>query len=323
MNGKLTDTLKDRTLACHPPSTIAKLIAVATCMAGSIVLAGPIAVPNASFESPTNNFVSVSIDSWQKSAKPDWYVETNGFQWTQLTGIFLNTPTNSVDHIDNCEGRQALYLFATPEVGLFQDYDSVGSNDPQPTHAFDALFEVGKAYNLTVGVIGGGGGMTNGASLQLGVYYRDGVSNRVVVAATNVIHNTAVFSNTTHLVDFSVSVPPVQPNDAWVGQHIGILFLSTISTNLQPGGYWDMDNVRLTGISPTVLSSPVRTNNQFQFLLQSEPGLKFEMQATTNSLLNPSDWTSLGTLTNATGSVPFVDTDTNFDHRYYRARQLP
>jgi hypothetical protein len=297
---------------------------IAGCVAGA-GLCGPlraesIAVPNASFESPQTGYVNINIDSWQKSPKPDWYVESGGYLWTQLTGLFKNTATNSPDHIDNCDGNQAIWLFAVPEVALFQDYDSVDWNDPSPTHDFDAVFEAGKSYRLAVGVIGGGGGMLPEVTLELSLYYRDAASNRVAVAATVVTNLPTVFSNTTHLLDFTVHVPTVQPGDAWAGRHIGVQFLSTVSTNLQ-GGYWDMDNVRLTSLPS--LTNPVHTNGQFQFELLSEPGLVFEILASTNVALPLSNWFNLGALTNATGTVPFVDTTPDFNQRFYRARQLP
>jgi hypothetical protein len=47
------------------------------------------------------------------------------------------------------------------------------------------------------------------------------------------------------------------------------------------------------------------------------------MLATTNLALATSNWTSLGTLTNVTGTTPFLDTTTNLTRRFYRAHQLP
>lgn len=299
------------------------LVAVAglAAMAGSLP-AGSISVPNASFELPVVPYAAPAIDSWQKTSKPDWYVEGGGFTWDQLTGTFKNTAPTSPDHIDNCDGNQAIWLFAVPEVALFQDYNSVDWNDPVPTHAFDVKFEIGKSYQLTVGVIGGGGGMPPGVTLELSLYYRDAASNRVTVAATAITNSLTIFPTTTHLIDFSVSVPTVQAGDAWAGQNIGILLLSTVSTNLE-GGYWDLDNVRLSSLVTPVLLSPARTNGQFNFILQSEPGLAFEILTTTNLALPPLNWISLGPLTNVTGTVPFVDTAPNFNQRFYRVRQLP
>ncbi len=191
-----------------------------------------------------------------------------------------------------------------------------------PTHAFNATFDVGKSYHLTVGVIGGGGNMLEGASLELSLYYRDAASNMVTVAATDISNSTAIFSNTTHLIDFTVDVPAVKAADAWAGQNIGAQLLSTVSSNLE-GGYWDLDNVRLMAVQEPSLVAPTWTNGQFQFTLRSEPGLSFEILGATNLALPLSNWTSLATLTNTTGDVSFLETPVNFNRRFYLARQLP
>jgi hypothetical protein len=295
-------------------------ILAALALFANVVRAASITVPNHSFELPATTFVSITLDSWQKTPKPDWYVEAGGFTWAQLTGIFRNQPTNSPDHIRNCDGNQALWLFVVPEAGLFQDYNSLGGNDPTPTHAFNTRFEVGKSYHLTVGVIGTGGGMQQGATLELSLYYRDGLSNRVTVAATTATNLITVLSNNTELVDFTVNVPTVRPTDAWANENIGIMLLSTVTTNLQ-GGYWDLDHVRL--VEGPALLNPVRLHQQFQFTLLGEAGAAFEILTSTNSGLSLSQWTSLGTLTNLTGTIPFVDTNASFDQRFYQARQLP
>jgi hypothetical protein len=282
-----------------------------------------IPVPNASFEAPTTPFVSINIDSWQKLPKPDWYVENPDDPvsiWGNRVGLFKNQSDST--HIDNCDGNQAIWVFAVPEVGLFQDYDSLDWNDAEPTHDFDAVFEPGRAYRLTVGVIGGGGNMLQDVTLEMSLYYRDGASNKITVAATSITNTLTVFSNMTHLIDSTVNVPVVQPTDPWAGQHIGVQFLSTVSSNLQ-GGYWDLDNVRLMEIAPPVLLSPAGTSGQFQFVLQSEPGFAIEVLTATNPVVTPSNWTSLGTVTNVTGTDPFVDRSANFDQRCYRARLLP
>jgi hypothetical protein len=302
-------------------NVIAKLIVlIALTLSASFSLAAPILVPNHSFESPPTPFINVSIQSWQKTPKPDWYSESGGFTWTQLTGAFKNTATNSPDHIRNCDGTQAIWLFVVPEVGLFQDYNSMDLDDPEPTHAFDAKFEVGKSYHLTVGIIGTGGGMQTGATLELSLYYRDTASNRVTVAVTTVTNGPAVFSNNTQLVDFTVNAPTVLSQDAWAGENIGIMFLSTVTTNLQ-GGYWDLDHVRL--LEGPVLLNPARANGQFHFTLLGEVGAEFEILSSTDIALPLSSWSSLGTLTNESGTTPFVDTNAHFDQRFYRARQLP
>jgi hypothetical protein len=84
-----------------------------------------------------------------------------------------------------------------------------------------------------------------------------------------------------------------------------------------------LDNVRLNSMLAPSLANPVRTNGQFQFTLQSEPGLAVEILASTNAALPALNWTSLGNLTNTTGTIPFIDRAANFDQRFYQARQLP
>lgn len=279
-----------------------------------------IPIPNGSFESPATAFVDTRIDSWQKTPKPVWYDETQGL-WDQLTGLFKNTDPGSPDHIHNCDGDQAIWLFAVPEVGLFQDYETVDWDDAAPTHAFNARFEVGKSYQLTVGVIGGTGGMKEGVSLQASLYYRDAASNRVVVAATNIVYTRAQFPNATNLVDIELQVPTVQAADPWAGQHIGIQLLSTVGFELA-GGYWDLDNVRLTA-KAAALVQPGFLDNRFGFSIDSEPGLRFEILATTNPSLPLAQWTSLGTVTNASGMVRFTEPAPAPGTRFYRARQLP
>lgn len=284
--------------------------------------AGMLNVPNASFESPSAPFPSPNIESWQKTPKPDWYDESGPFLWVQLTGLFRNQPPDQPDYIDNCDGNQAMWLFAVPEVGLFQDYDSMDWNDLTPSRAFNATFQPGHAYQLKVGIIGTGGNMLQGVTMALSLYYRDAASNRVAVATTIVTNTVAVFSNNTHFVDCEVNVSAVKPDDAWAGKHLGIQFLSTVSSNMQ-GGYWDLDNVRLREFAPPTLTPLARDQNGFHFTLQSEPGLRFEIQASTNLLLPVTSWTSLGTITNAGGEAVFTDSDPSFTTRFYQARWVP
>jgi hypothetical protein len=145
----------------------------------------------------------------------------------------------------------------------------------------------------------------------------------VTVAATNIIYTPANFPTTTHFIDFPVQVPTVKASDAWAGQHIGIQLLSSIIDPTLSGGYWDVDNVRLSAVTVPTLLSPAWTNGQFTFTLQSDPGLQFEMLATTNVALPRTNWTSLGKLTNNTGAMLFSDPTTNLTQRLYQAHQMP
>jgi len=281
------------------------------------VHAGPVAIPNASFEAPLvpreSPYAIPAMAEWQITPQPMGYDSSTNGPWEFHFGTFYNVPFPGY-FIDNADGEQAAFLFAVPEAGLFQDYNS------SPSHAFDATFEVGNAYDLTVGVNGGeGGGLMPGATLVLGLYYRDAVSNIVMVATTNVTHSAEIFPNHTHLVDFQVHVPTIQTSDPWAGKKIGIQILSTVSFELQ-GGTWGLDNVRLVKTPAPTLLNPAFTTNGFSFTVQSEPGQPFTVLTTTNLMTVASNWTSLGTFTNVTGSTNFSHSSTNWNQRFYRAQ---
>jgi hypothetical protein len=289
---------------------------------------GTIAIPNYSFESPavppTAPYASPEIEDWQKSDQPAWYDPSQNADtpWAYLMGCFYNVPFPG-QFIDNCDGNQAMFLFALPEAALFQDYDSVSGTNTTPTHALDAKFTVGRTYTLTAGVIGGGGGMKPGATLELGLYYRDTASNMVTVASTIITNSTDAFPTNTHFVDFQVQLPAVQETNAWAGNYIGIRLLSTASFDLA-GGYWDLDNVRLVESTDGEISlgQPTLSSGQFTFTLQSAAGTSFELLTTTNAIAASGEWSSLGFFTNSTGMTNITAPTTNARQGYFRVRQL-
>jgi hypothetical protein len=205
--------------------------------------ASPIDIPNASFESPETVFVDINIDSWQMPPTPFWYDESGGNLWSQLTGVFLNLPPEDPDHIDNCDGKQAAWLFALPEVELFQD--------------LTATFEVGQSYHLTAGIIAGGGGMKDGVAIETRLYYRDAENNKVTAGATTFTYD-AETGYVKHFNDIRLDLRPVMSTDPWAGKNIGVQFVPVLTlADLDPdtgkaGGYWDLDNVRLTKSAPGV-----------------------------------------------------------------------
>lgn len=235
------------------------------------------AIPNGSFELPSTFFVSTLVDFWQETPKPDWYQEGGGFKWDQLTGVFHNTQSGASDHIDNCDGAQAIYIFAVPEAGLFQDYDSVDWDDAVPSHAFDVRFEAGRAYQLTFGIVGGGGNMLEGVSLEAALYFRDDSGRPQTVVATNVVHSKATFPDRNHFSEFTLVTPEVKSGDAWTARHIGVRFLSTVSAELQ-GGYWDLDNVRLTAVgAPSFSVLVVPTAEGLRLTWASAVGFQYQV----------------------------------------------
>jgi len=280
-------------------------------------------VPNYSFESPLTFFASPNIDGWSKIPNPGYYVESGGITWDDTAGAFLNTPATESNHIDNCDGNQAGYLFADPLVTVFKDYESGDwSHTNTPLHNFPAIYETNKSYKLTMGIIGGGGNMLPGVGLQLSLYYLDDATNRIPVASNDLVYTPQQFPTRTHFLDCSVEVPAVRPGDPWAGKHIGIKMVSTATLDNQ-GGYWDLDNVRLVATTEAVLCNPAQTNGGFAFTLLSEAGSAYAIQsadALTNS--GAGNWSTTATITNTTGDFRFFDTSTNAGIRFYRAQRV-
>jgi hypothetical protein len=319
---KTNDAWAGQNIGVQFQSTVSPALIGGVWDLDNVRLTETIEVPNFSFESPATPFVDTRIDSWQKPAQPGTFDPNTFGPWDNLAGLFLNTPSTNADHIDNCDGNQLVYLFAYPQVALFQDFNSTDWSNGAPTHAFNARFKAGKSYTLTVGLTSSSNAeLTPGSTLLLSLYYRDAASNLVTVAATTVAYDPNVFTNLTHLIDFQVTVPAVKASDPWAGRNIGIQFQSTVAPNLI-GGVWDLDNVRLTEVVATALNNPVRTNGQFGATLQSEPGLPFEILTATNMTQPATNWVTIATLTNVTGAFSWTDTATNLSQRFYRARQL-
>ena len=215
------------------PSQVGSML-LALCIGVGVIQAADIPIPNGSFESPTPppGFPATPmVDSWQKSPQPVWFDPDafGGITWDQLSGVFPNTPVGSPDHIVNLDGDQAAYMFALPEVALFQE--------------LELTYEVGLSYTLTVGMLGTQG-IVEGSSFELSLYYLDGVNGPVTLAATPVTYTAEGFPTVTQLIDVSASLSEVQADDPWAGQNIGIQFLSTSGE----AGVWDLDNVRLQAI---------------------------------------------------------------------------
>lgn len=193
------------------------------------VKAVSIPIENASFESPL-------VDPGGFGAMP--FVES----WTEIdldtegssnTGVFANTPAGSPDHVINADGLQLAFLGSQQGNALDQD--------------LAATYKAGYEYRLTVGV-GVSMRFPPADSLELVLYYRNG-SESVDIASQTV---KATGLSATQLQDFSVFVPKVEADDAWEGKTIGV----AIRAAGQAGGFWDLDNVRLTELLP--VSIPIK-----------------------------------------------------------------
>jgi hypothetical protein len=237
-------------------SAIAGKAAAAALFAGIVAggaraLAVTTVVPlnNPSFESPATPFVSTHVDGWQKTQQDPGYDSSGGYLWDQLAGVFQNPAPGQSDHIDNIDGVQAVWIFNVRGFGMFQDYGSHDWAGTNALHTPDAVFSAGSAYRLTVGVFGGGGGMPEGAPLELALYHRDDSGAPALVSSNLVVNSTNLFPTPNHFFDFSVRVPEVKATDPWAGRHVGVLMLSTVEPSGE-GGYWDVDHVRLFAITP-------------------------------------------------------------------------
>jgi hypothetical protein len=269
-----------------------------------------LALPNASFESPSTLFVTTLVQGWEKLPKPADYDESGGFLWDQLVGQFKNTAPGAPDHLVNCDGQQAAYLFAVPQAGIsLEPRAATGPDGP-------VVWEVGKAYRLTVAVLGGGGNMKEGVPLSLQLYYRDAQQGRVTLASTVVSHSAVTFPDRNHLTDFVVRVPAVRPLDVWAGQPLGIRIESTVGGESQ-GGYWDVDHVRLER-----LSEPVpRLGFQMQpgglrLNYGTEVGYRYQLEKSSDLL----DWTPVGEAAAGTGSGVELDLPTPGEAGSFRLR---
>lgn len=321
---KATDPWADRRIGIQLLSTVRPDLAGGYWNVDNIRLEETIEVPNGSFEAPATSFADPRADGWQKTPKPFWYDESGGYLWDQLVGQFANTAPGSADHIANCDGNQAIWLFAVPEVGFFQDYESTDWADLEPDRNFDVRFEVGRSYTLTVGVLGGGGNMLEGVTALAGLYFRDASGNRVSVASTNIVYTESAFTNAENqkrFVDYEVRVPTVRAEDAWANQHIGIQFLSTVQPELA-GGYWDLDHVRLVEVMEPSLNTTVAPDGGLKLVVQSAPGMSFEVLSSESMTVPVTDWMSIGTVTNVTGKVD-IDITREESAGFYQTRRLP
>jgi hypothetical protein len=284
------------------------------------VRAGNLDVPNYSFEIPnigTNSpYAAPVLASWEETPQPSWYDPAyfGGSPWYYLVGTFYNLPdyTNSsgtnTSFIYNCDGTQAAFLFAVPQVGILQQ--------------LNATYKTGDSYTMTAGVIGGGGGMPEGSTLDLMFYYLDAQGNTNFIADTTVTNTAQAFPNDTNFLDFQVQLPAVQATDPWAGKNIGIQFLATPNffDSSSWGGYWDIDNVRLVETPPLSLGSPGFTNGQFGFTVQSAPNKVVQVLSSTDLTVPIGSWTNVGTITNVTGTAQFVAVPDAARNRFYTAK---
>lgn len=197
---------------------------VVVALLSTVVLqADIITVPNHSFESPnvsvapyyatfpSKSLTTPSYDAW---AAPDYSgVVLNGQHGLEYT----NLDGNQCGWMDTLNGSHWAYMDLTT-----------------------AVFEVGKAYKLTVGV-GGKEYAWASDKLDISLFARTEGTDYVHAASTTVTYGDL---STMQMIDYVVNVPVVQSSDAWAGKAIGIMLYNQ-AANHGTAAIWTFDNVRL------------------------------------------------------------------------------
>jgi len=202
--------------------TLIMIAGVSIAAGFAYVQADSIPVANHSFEEPvvppdSNPPVLTDVTDWIE-------LDMDPLGYSQNTGVFSN-----VTLIANADANQLALLGGEMGNALLQE--------------LSANYQIGKSYRLTVAVCLPGNPAIwpqDPNALALSFYYDDPVSD------PNLFFQTAsqppLNLESEVLVDYSVFLPTVQADDAWAGQPIGIAIRATGPL----GGYWDLDNVRVT-----------------------------------------------------------------------------
>jgi len=215
--------------------------AIAASIVALIVTAGvraePVEIPNYSFELPpvdrngNNPFGALPyIDSWDEN-EPGLLDELN-----QNTGVFLNTADGELDHIVNADQLRLAFISTLIGNAVRQELAAVYEVDA----AYTFTIAVGTSYMYPAGET---------EALDVAFYYVAG-NDEIIIASTTV---TGAQVEPTSLVDFSVSIPPVQAGDPWAGRPIGILVQPspTDPDDTIGEGFWNLDNARLDRVAST------------------------------------------------------------------------
>ncbi len=183
------------------------------------VQAGSIPVANHSFESP---LVPVA-EPYALPYAPGWIELDNDADYSANTGVFLN-----VTGIANTDANQLAFLGGELGNALLQELLTT--------------YQVGRSYRMTVGIcVSAQYPPPDPNGLQLAFYYQEPNDPNVmdIVSATTL--PPSQFTSDT-LEYNSLYLPTVEAGDAWAGKTIGI----AIRAMGPMGGYWDLDNVRVT-----------------------------------------------------------------------------
>jgi hypothetical protein len=211
-------------------------------VAGVVSHAATVTVTNPSFEDPAlppGTLGNPFVTGWNTPGPVlTEFPPGSGFFVNTNAGNFINTPPGQPDHVDNADGNQLAFIAA------------FSGNEFNQTLASN--FEPGQSYSLTVGVAHNYGGGNPAfqpdptAKVTLSLFYTD-AGGRHVLASRDVVNDALTGLSATHLLDFSAITAALAANDPAVGKPIGIA-MTTMSPDANPGGFFDLDNVRVTAV---------------------------------------------------------------------------
>jgi len=282
------------------PASLVILVIVAAVNA---IQAQPITVSNALFAVPSTTYATPDVSMWNT-------IPPQGSNEDEI-GVFTNNPIYGAGaYITNCAGTQAAFMYSDPGLVLYQ--------------VLPATYQVGAGYQLITGLIGGPPTSefpvpATGAILQMSLFYLNG-TNLVTIGYTNAVNTTNTFSNIIQFINFEVDIPPVRSTNAWAGKNIGIAFSTFLPNGVQEGGTWELNNVQL--FSTPCFLYPTVSNGQFNATFKGQPGLVFQILATSNLSIAASNWTTLATVTNTNGTMLFHDSPAAYPARFYGAREF-
>ena len=229
------------------------IVAVALMCGLRPALAGPITVPNGSFEGPDASASPLpDVDAWTK-AGPERVQPHLGQEGLLDTGVFINQPQGTGLHITGVDGAQLAFMGAQGPANIPDGQPPIALYQQLP----DARFEVGRAYHLVIAVgpassAAGRDPRTDNPSdpdpdappavLGFRFYYlpegQDPLGPRLDVA-TGQVRSDQLQQN--RVIDFELVTNPVHATDPWRHRPIGL----EIAPQLGLSGFWNLDNVRV------------------------------------------------------------------------------
>ncbi len=282
-----------------------RLLGLAAFLASLSIGAQNITVPNSSFEQviPPEAPAWPFFEEWQKFPKPaDWNEAVYGPFDDNSTGVFPNPPAGQFGHIENLAGNQAAYIFSVAGYGFFQKLTA--SYQPNSIYTLTAAL-VGSAYRP----------LPAEGTLAISLFYSTPEGGKVAIA-TRVVKGSELAS-ATHTTDFSIASPTVPSGSPWVGQPIGVSFISTASLEAA-GGVWDIEDIRMRADPALSLRIALEGQN-VRLSWDSAAGVSYSVRRTEDF----SSWTSPTPLPGTGGELSILVPISDPSRSYFVLQATP